>query len=230
MLTLVFDTCMGRCTVALGDGAQLLASKQVDMPRGQAEALLPLVSEVLAEADSSVEALDILGVTTGPGSFTGVRIGVAAAKALSLAHDIPIRAMTTLEVVAQQAAEVIGAQDKIAVLQDARRGEVYGQYFQLDGEYAHELGAPFIMGLDEIQAQFMQSDMPLCGSGAKLVNEGLVRTDVDNELLAQALLTVCGRDRPLLKHGQLQPLYLRPPDAKLPKLSPIAALRQKILL
>lgn len=229
MLTLVFDTCMGRCSVALGDRERCLASKTVDMPRGQAEALIPMIADVLAQAGKSFKDLGSLAVTTGPGSFTGVRIGVAAAKALSLAHDLPVIPLTTLEVVAQQAALALGDQDKIAVLQDARRGEVYGQYFKLGGQRATQLSDAFIMPLIEAQSLFAQEDFPLCGSGAALVNEGLSCKDVENELSADALLMLCREQRPELSHEEVQPLYLRPPDAKLPKLSPIAALRQKLL-
>jgi len=220
---------MGRCSVALGDDERCLGSKTVDMPRGQAEALIPMVAGVLAQAGKSFQDLSALAVTTGPGSFTGVRIGVAAAKALSLAHDLPVITLTTLEVVAQQAALALPDRDKIAVFQDARRGEVYGQYFKLNAQRATQINDAFIMPLTEARALFARENIPLCGSGAALVNESLSCTDIENELSADALLMLCREQRPRLSHEEVQPLYLRPPDAKLPKLSPIAALRQKLL-
>ena len=80
MTLLAFDTASTACSAAVLDGARILAQKFQAMERGQAEALVPMIGDVLTRAGLAVENLDIIAVTTGPGAFTGVRIGLAAAR------------------------------------------------------------------------------------------------------------------------------------------------------
>lgn len=224
MLTLVFDSCLGRCGAALGHGSDVLRQNMVEMPRGQAEALIPQVAALLQDAGVSWPEIKRIGVTTGPGSFTGVRIGVAAAKAFSLAHDIPVIGLTTLEAVAAQAFDAHADLAHITIAQDARRGQLYCQSFVPAGP----IGAPQIYDVEEAR----QIKGPYAGTGAALIASDPAQIlDVDPQVIPATLLRLCNdqcNDKPLLSHRDVHPLYLRPPDAKLPKLSPIAALRQKL--
>ncbi|MGD8325812.1 MAG: tRNA (adenosine(37)-N6)-threonylcarbamoyltransferase complex dimerization subunit type 1 TsaB [Sphingomonadales bacterium] len=221
MLTLAFDTCMGRCSVAVGDVGRCFASRSDTMPRGQAEVLMPMIADVLAEAQLDISDIKRIGVTVGPGSFTGVRIGVAAAKALALVHDLPIVALTTLEAVALQA-DV----NECIIAQNARRSEVYVQHFAKQ----KAMNEPQLMSLEEARQMAIQSALPIGGTAAALICEDAqLLLQSDAEVQPESLLRLCEDGRPALRHDQLQPLYLRPPDAKLPKLSPIAALRQKLV-
>lgn len=221
MLTLVFDTCMGRCSAAVGNAGRILATRSDAMPRGQAEVLMPMIADVLAEAQLGIKDIKRLGVTVGPGSFTGVRIGVAAAKALALAHDLPILALTTLEAVALQ----VDA-DEFLIAQDARRSEVYIQHFK----QGKAISDPQLMSLEDARELAAKTDLPIGGTGASLIcDEAQNILQNDAEVRPESLLRLCQDGRPTQRHDQLQPLYLRPPDAKLPKLSPIAALRQKLV-
>ena len=98
MLILAIDTCLARCAVCLFDSAAgiALTEEHLDMERGHAEALAPMVQRVLAKAQKNVEDLQRIAVTTGPGSFTGVRIGLSFARALGLARNISVIGLDTL--------------------------------------------------------------------------------------------------------------------------------------
>lgn len=118
-LILAFDTSAAHCAAALLSGGRLLALRHEEMAKGQAERLIPLLDEVLAEGGATWADLSALAVGTGPGNFTGVRIAVAAARGLALSLGIPAIGVTTLD------ARAHGLPRPVAVVEDARRGEVY---------------------------------------------------------------------------------------------------------
>lgn len=125
-LILAFDTSAAHCAAALLSGDRLLVLRHEAMDKGQAERLIPLLEEVLAEGSVTWSDLSALAVGTGPGNFTGVRIAVAAARGLALSLNIPALGVTALE------ARAYGLPRPLAVVEDARRGEVYVQEFAPD--------------------------------------------------------------------------------------------------
>jgi tRNA threonylcarbamoyladenosine biosynthesis protein TsaB len=129
-LILAFDTSAAHCAAALLSGDRLLALRCESMDKGQAERLIPLLEEVLAEGSVTWSELSALAVGTGPGNFTGVRIAVAAARGLALSLNIPALGVTALE------ARAFGLPRPLAVVEDARRGEVYLQEFAPDAGQA----------------------------------------------------------------------------------------------
>lgn len=96
-LTLAFDTSAAHCAAALLQGDEILAARVEEMARGQAERLMPMLEEMLAGAGLDWRSLATLGVGTGPGNFTGIRISVAAARGLALALGIPARGVSMFE-------------------------------------------------------------------------------------------------------------------------------------
>ena len=98
-LVLGFDTSAAHCAAALLSGDRVLASRSEEMGRGQAERLMPLLQEVLAEGGATWGDLARIGVGIGPGNFTGIRISVAAARGLALALDIPAIGISTFDVI-----------------------------------------------------------------------------------------------------------------------------------
>lgn len=124
---LAFDTSAAHCAAALllPDGRCLIRVE--DMAKGQAERLLPLLEELLAEGGISWPNLTALAVGTGPGNFTGVRISVAAARGLALSLGVPALGVTRLEALAH------GLARPVTVVEDARRDEVYVQRFGTEG-------------------------------------------------------------------------------------------------
>ena len=97
MVLLAIDTSNRTLSVALLTEKGDIFSKEIQMERGQGEALVPLIRELLAEAKQEIENLNAIAVAVGPGSFTGVRIGLACAKAFGLALNIPVWGVTNLE-------------------------------------------------------------------------------------------------------------------------------------
>ncbi|MEQ8605110.1 MAG: tRNA (adenosine(37)-N6)-threonylcarbamoyltransferase complex dimerization subunit type 1 TsaB [Marivibrio sp.] len=100
MRLLAFDTAMDACTVALAEEGAVVAARQEAMRRGQAEALVPMIDALMAEVGWRPAALDGIGVSIGPGAFTGIRIGIAAARGLGLALDRPVAGIATTAAIA----------------------------------------------------------------------------------------------------------------------------------
>ena len=103
------------------------------MARGQAEALVPMIGEVLAEAGVDARALDLVAVTVGPGGFTGLRIGIAAARGLALAAGVPAIGVTNFVAVARGVSMELRAGRSLVVALDSKREEIYLQTFASDG-------------------------------------------------------------------------------------------------
>lgn len=118
---LAFDTSAAHCAAALLWGDRVVDHETEAMGTGQAEALMPMLEAMLARASLGWHDLAALGVGTGPGNFTGVRIAVAAARGLALGLGIPAVGVTTLE------AQAVGTEGPCLSLVDARRGAVYAQ-------------------------------------------------------------------------------------------------------
>src|SRR6201994_3780374 len=112
--------------------SKLIARETQPMKRGHAEALMPLISRVMAEAGVAFTALDRIAVTTGPGSFTGLRVGLSAARGIALAADKPVVGVTTLTAYAAPVVSTNSAPPVIAAI-DARHDHVYFQVVSGDG-------------------------------------------------------------------------------------------------
>src|ERR1051325_11249058 len=147
MRVLAIDTALEACSVALLDTARAEASVHESLPmqRGHAEALMPLVARVLERARIGVDSVDRIAVTTGPGSFTGLRVGISAARGIALAVGKPAIGLTTL---AAYAAPFIAADDTLPVVVaiDARHDNVYLQVF---GPGGRTIVTPRILPLRE---------------------------------------------------------------------------------
>jgi tRNA threonylcarbamoyladenosine biosynthesis protein TsaB len=143
MRLLALDTATDACGVALWRDGATIAREQV-VPRGHAELLLPMCEAVLAEAGTTLEALDGIAFGRGPGSFTGVRIAVSVAQGLAFGAGRPVVAVSDLAALARGAWRRHGWTRVIAAL-DARMGEVYAGAFTIDGE-----GTPTEVGIEAV--------------------------------------------------------------------------------
>ncbi len=210
MIVLAIDTALDACQAAVLDGDRVLAVLSEAMQRGHQERLAPMVREVLALADVGVEALGRIGVTTGPGSFTGLRVGLAFAKGLALARAVPCVGIGTLQALAAS----VDHEGPIAAVVDARRGQVYLQLF----EAGAPLGPPEALAPVEAAGRVASygEDIALVGSGAWLVEPlapkaRLIAREVpDPAAVARIAARAPAPDRP---PGLV---YLRAPDARLP--------------
>jgi tRNA threonylcarbamoyladenosine biosynthesis protein TsaB len=134
MRILAIDTALGACSACVleAGSAEPLAIEQIAMERGHAEALMPLIERVMNAVEGGFSSLDRVAVTVGPGSYTGLRVGVSAARAIALAANIPAVGVTTL---AACAAPLVGreAGRVIAAALDARHGQVWFQALSSEG-------------------------------------------------------------------------------------------------
>ncbi len=126
MLILAFDTTVASCSVALWRDGKSLRTEYRPMKNGQAEALIPLIEGIMNACDTSYSDLDRIAVTLGPGSFTGVRVGIATARAIGLAAEKPLVGIATTEVYAAAAPE---ENKNILTAIDTKRGDLYVQIF-----------------------------------------------------------------------------------------------------
>lgn len=228
MKILAMDTALGACSAAVRVAGRTAAFELEIRPRGHAAALVPMVLRVVAGAGLKLPDLDRIAVTVGPGSFTGLRVGLSAARGFALATGLPLVGLTTLETLAAGACsrpDCGAAGDHITVAIDARRDELYCQTFRrTEQEPGFEpVGAPVVVGLGDAPASLLPGPGIVVGSGAGLLLEavGRGRADIacpdvpaDPDAREVARLGACRRvDQ---AGGGPAPLYLRPPDAKLP--------------
>jgi tRNA threonylcarbamoyladenosine biosynthesis protein TsaB len=129
MKILALDSATGACSVALWQDGAIVARRFAVMDRGQSEVLIPMAREVLAEAGADFPSIDMFGVTTGPGAFTGLRIGLAAARGMALASGRPLAGVSTFDAVAHglSAEEREGRSVLVAV--ESRREDIFIQWF-----------------------------------------------------------------------------------------------------
>jgi len=221
VLLLGLDTALGACSVAVLDGAHVLAHEHQSMQRGHAEALAPMVERVMRQSGTPFSRLDRIAVTTGPGTFTGQRVGLAFARALGVALAKPVIGVTTLDVMAEQALAAQPLAFAIAA-SDAKRGEIYLGARSANSE---TLIAPELIATEAAAAcieQFTNSDVrsfALAGTAADILAPILRAHGLDpvDSLVRQPDAIFVAKLAADAPPGQTpKPLYLRAPDAKLP--------------
>ncbi len=161
MRILTFDTSGETCSAALTLGRETREAF-LHCPREQTRQIIPMIKTLCAESACEFASLDAIGVTAGPGSFTGLRIGAGVAMGLALAHDLPLCGVSTLAVLALGAYYDFAAQEVMALL-DARMNEVYWGHYRLDQASAT------MVGTDNLSAP-TNVEWPLQGA---LVGNGL---------------------------------------------------------
>ena len=167
MLILAIDTALDACAAGVLDTAatRMIAQESQAMKRGHAEALMPLIARVIREAGIAFAALDRIAVTTGPGSFTGLRVGLSAARGIGLAADKPVVGLSTLTA---YAAPVVGQNTAQAVVSaiDARHDQVYFQVVSGDGG---SLIRPRVAPVEEALGAAQFGAVHLVGNAAKIL-------------------------------------------------------------
>jgi tRNA threonylcarbamoyl adenosine modification protein YeaZ len=217
MRVLAIDTALEACSAAVLDTvrAEIVAAESRVMARGHAETLIPMIGRVMAAAGIEFGELDRIAVTVGPGSFTGLRVGIAAARGIALAAGKPAIGLTTLS---GYAAPHIAADDtrSVAAVIDARHEHVYLQVF---GPGGRTVVAPRIAPLREAVLAALTGSARIVGSGADLITASWPRTEAPPAVVDQrgapdidwiARLGAAAPD----PHAPPKPLYLRPPDAQ----------------
>ncbi len=207
-ILLAIDTCEGTCSAALVRGGYTIASRMERIGRGHAERLLPMISELMAEASIGYEALSRLAVCTGPGTFTGLRIGLSVARGLALAKGLPCVGLMSLPVLAAQADA--DADTAVHAIVMGRGGQGFYQAFQgkaADGLPQPVEGAACLDG-DVIAEKVAARPGIVVGSGATLVGDASPHDAVDPVVLARL-----ARNLDPAAYAP-EPAYLREADAK----------------
>jgi tRNA threonylcarbamoyladenosine biosynthesis protein TsaB len=224
MNVLAFDSCLGPVSAAVRwrgpEGWRLREACEV-RPAGHAERLMPMIAEVMTDAGADFSGLDRIAVTLGPGGFTGVRVGIAAARGLALAAGKPVVAASSLAVMAHRAEEMLREMGEpprtrpLIVAVDARRGALYVQRFAAGGIGMTE--AQLLTPSEAVRGLGPQGAVAV-GSGAAAVaaaaKEAGVAVDPrlpDLQPHARSLLAIADRLAPV---SPVRPLYLRPPDVR----------------
>lgn len=224
MNVLAFDTCFGAVSAAVrwqdGHGVWLLREAYEPRTTGHAERLFPMIAEVMEGAGLVFSAIDRIAVTLGPGTFTGVRVGVASARAFALATGKPVVGMTSLAVMAHRAEQLLGAARggrRMVVAVDARRGMVYAQLF---GDGGVETNEALLLAPEEAAHAIGREPALIVGSAAPAVAAAVTAAGgkaearlPDLQPHARTLAVIAPELAPT---DPVKPLYLRLPDAKAP--------------
>lgn len=247
MNILAFDTCFAACSAAAAKsfdpgttGPEGLHGLFEPMETGHAERLVAMIGDVMGAAGLGFAQLDRIAVTHGPGSFTGTRISIAAARALALSFSADIVAVSSLAVMAEGMTRILGSprygaphsgigptaspgidpgigEAPVLIAVDARRGEVYVQLFQTGG--ANPLTQPLLLPVREAATLGGVGPLIVAGSGAVAVVDAAVASGRRVSALLPGLLPdardLC-RLAATMQPGNraIKPLYLRPADAK----------------
>ena len=220
MLILAFDASVAACSAALWRDGVVLATGRQPMDQGQAEVLMPLIEDVMARGGATYSALDRIAVTVGPGSFTGVRVGLSAARGLGLAAGKPVVGVLTTESLAAAVPETergdAGSRAKILALIDTKRGDLYVQQFDRD---LNSVGSVEVMAAGDLARWIGPGPVLVVGDGAGVGAHAigphaiLSRADA---LPEPAVLARLAAARAPVPGGPL-PVYVRPPDAAIPQ-------------
>jgi tRNA threonylcarbamoyladenosine biosynthesis protein TsaB len=167
MLILAIDTALDACAAGVldTDAARMIAQESQAMKRGHAEALMPLIARVIREAGIAFAALDRIAVTTGPGSFTGLRVGLSAARGIALAANKPVVGLSTLTAYAAPVVGQNAAQPVVSAI-DARHDHVYFQVVSGDGG---SLVRPRVAPIEEALGAARFGAAHLVGNAAKIL-------------------------------------------------------------
>lgn len=216
MRLLAFDTSGAAISAVAGEDGLVRVWRHEPIGRGQAERLLPLLREVMAEAGWAWGDLGLVAVATGPGTFTGLRAGISVARALGLALGCPVLGVGTLEVVA---AAAMASRPEIArpwiVAIDARREEAYTQRFAADSA---PLGPPAVVALQDLptdEACMPAGDASVWAQRTAGTPQEIVEASPDARYLADVAWRRVRQGAVPMAGVAPRPLYVRPPDARI---------------
>lgn len=217
MLILAIDTALDACAAAVldTDASRLIAVESQPMKRGHAEALMPLIARVMKDAGLPFAALDRIAVTKGPGSFTGLRVGLSAARGLALAAGKPVVGLTTLSAYAAPLVNENGEHPVISAI-DARHDHVYFQAVSADGG---ALILPRVAPIEEALEASRFGAAHLVGNAAGILADrwpadALPPSSVDAQAAPDISWVAWLGAAVAPDTAPPRPFYLRPPDAK----------------
>jgi len=218
MLTLAIDTSTNILSVALVRGDEVLASIDEQTKNNQSEILLSRIEKMMTECNLKPTDLELIAVAIGPGSYTGIRVGVAAAKSLSYALEIAVVGISSLEIMAKLSLEeysVIEAKVDIVVpMIDARRGTVFAGAYDSNGDHIISEGHyninEFLGGLPLGRSVFFVGDDTLADKESWVTRESALEGSK-----AEVLAMLASNISPIENIHSLKPNYLRKTEAEM---------------
>lgn len=213
MSLLAIESSTEACSVALRVGDEIL-SRSVLEPRAHARLILPWAGELLAEAGIGFGQIDALAVSRGPGSFTSLRIGLGIVQGIALAHDLPVHAVSSLDVLAASADPEANSPRLLALL-DARMGEVYAAWYRSEKGQHERIGEEKLLSPEQLEAPDTNR-WNATGPGARAFHDVIVQRFGeqigfiidDSWPQATALLRLASTVEAVPGH-RLEPAYLR---------------------
>jgi tRNA threonylcarbamoyladenosine biosynthesis protein TsaB len=222
---LALDSAGLVCSVAVSLNEEVVAEERIGTLHGQAEALLPLVDRAMREAGQMAAALDLVVATVGPGSFTGIRVGLAAARGIALATGARLLGVTSFDAVAVRAARNDGSETRsLLVALESRREDLYVQFFDPHGDPLREPAVIMpVLFREAVAATIGANPLLIAGDAAQRAVAALEQRR-DTAILEDSAPGAVGALRAglrLLRLGKAadapRPLYIRPPDVTLPE-------------
>lgn len=225
MTILAIDTSAKAASACLAQEDKIIGEFFIDTSLTHSQTLIPMIEQLAKNAQVSLDELDAIAVNAGPGSFTGVRIGVAAAKGLAFAHDLPCVSVSTLKSMAYNA---LGADGVVCAVMDARRSQVYNALFRVCNGTVERLCEDRALELGDLQSDLSRREgerFILIGDGAEITYDYL-RDSLPNVVLAPCNIRIQRasstalaaferiREGKMLTDEQLMPVYLRLPQAQ----------------
>ncbi len=222
MKILALDSSAVVASVALCDGERLLAEYTLNNGNTHSETLLPMIETMLSHFGITADDIELFAASTGPGSFTGVRIGTATLKGLAFAKNTPCVGVSTLEALAENAVALTGL---VCPVMNARRSQVYTALFRSDGQTLTRLMPDSALAITELDALLAEYGEPVVfvGDGYRITLDGLKMTEarpIPDRLRHQSAYSVAQVARRAYERGEavtdasLAVTYLRPSQAE----------------
>jgi tRNA threonylcarbamoyladenosine biosynthesis protein TsaB len=226
MIILLIETSTNVCSVALSENATCIFSKSNADGMNHAALLSVFIAEALEVLKVNGKKLDAVAVSSGPGSYTGLRIGVSTAKGLCYGLDIPLIAVSTLEVLTVQALEVVANKENalFCAMIDARRMEVYSAFYDAKGSLKREISADIITS-DSYAELLAKQPVYFFGNGAEKCKTTLTHSDsrfIDNLIpLAENMISFAEKayiEKQFVNTAYFEPFYLKEFQTTTPKI------------
>ena len=222
MKILSIDTTAEVCTAAICDDTRLIAEMTVNTGNTHSQTLLPVVEQILKISETSLDEIDMFACSTGPGSFTGVRIGVATVKGIAYGKGKPCVSVSTLEALAYNLRACNGL---ICPVMNARRNQVYNALFECSEGVLTRLCPDRALSISDLDEELSQIDknIYLCGDGYLITENGMKKTKIQyvserNRLQSAYSVACCAFNKynsgETLNDAELVPIYLRPSQAE----------------
>lgn len=214
-MLLSVDSSAVTASAALTDGDKILKSEFMNTGLTHSETLLPMIKRVMGDTDYS--SLDAIAITAGPGSFTGVRIGVATAKGIAFVNNTPCVSVSTLEAIAHN---FVDRDCIVCAVMDARRMQFYNALFEVKNGKVNRLTPDRAISIDDLREELKQfNNVIIAGDGAKLCFDNIGMDNcmiADDDLVYQNAIGVAraARNKDKISPKALMPVYLRQSQAE----------------